>query len=569
MGLRKKYDAKKAIDYIEEFSVSNSQYAKKRDCLGGCFDSYTNNDTYRGTAAEDSKKFIGIGERRLLNETYELNNELLRLYIHAQDSFSTNVDSAPDAKIDTDVLEIIQKDFCNYFNVMDVHGRNIENKASELAGKYGKYGYITCPDYGRAKNVFEEFCGGDDLRSGYLNECAEKLENFDIEECDYVDETGISERIEDCRKRLQLTNGVLNSLKLVSFEIESVDISIKKVLKYLCQTEAGNWLLFMAKRNNGKLHKGSKEGNQQRTVQMYMDMYGYTREEAMLLYKAIGELENAAVAFEDSDEGQTAFVYGTLSALCINYDAKRWRMTTGQPNKETALKYLRLAGLSEKEILDLQVIINLQHGDFTYEQLKKNGIDVYNSTFYGETNTSIVSRAKDKNIDFAHQIVQITAFAYGDSIYEHRKVGIPRWMIDLFNSHASYEFNETMTFYEISFKGDIDSGRYSEADFQSDVDAINIYKRMRKEGYYGQEEWADYYQDISNDSKNRAIEFFENMGDGDIDVGIINTANVIEAETYGSDYIQLTNNTDVDTAKRTFMQWIMSIYEGVEYDFPE
>lgn len=59
------------------------------------------------------------------------------------------------------------------------------------------------------------------------------------------------------------------------------------------------------------------------------------------------------------------------------------------------------------------------------------------------------------------------------------------------------------------------------------------------------------------------------MGEGDVDIGIINTSKVVEAETYGSIYIKEGNETDIDKAKSTFMQWIMSVYQGVEYDFPE
>ena len=44
---------------------------------------------------------------------------------------------------------------------------------------------------------------------------------------------------------------------------------------------------------------------------------------------------------------------------------------------------------------------------------------------------------------------------------------------------------------------------------------------------------------------------------------------VIEAEMYGSINIKEGNETDIDKAKNTFMQWIMSVYQGVEYDFLE
>ena len=59
------------------------------------------------------------------------------------------------------------------------------------------------------------------------------------------------------------------------------------------------------------------------------------------------------------------------------------------------------------------------------------------------------------------------------------------------------------------------------------------------------------------------------MGDGYADIGIINTSDVLEKETFGSDYIIEGNSTDIKTSKSIFMQWLLSIYEGVDYDFPE
>ena len=98
---------------------------------------------------------------------------------------------------------------------------------------------------------------------------------------------------------------------------------------------------------------------------------------------------------------------------------------------------------------------------------------------------------------------------------------------------------------------------------------MNIYNRMIKEQDVGLQAWSDYYNDVENDKRQRAVEFFENMGDGEVDIGIINTSEVIEKETFGSDYIIEGNSTDVKTAKSVFMQWVLSIYEGVDYDFPE
>ena len=175
MQASKKYESKKVIEYIDELSLGNSRYEQKMNALEGCFDAYVGNDTYSGSAAEASKKFIDISERRLLKETYELNNELLDLYEHSQESFSRNVDSDIDAKIDTDTIDLIQRDFQRYYEPLNEHGRNIERKASELSMKYGKYGNITCPSYDGARKSFTKFCGGNELGTGYLFDSAMKL----------------------------------------------------------------------------------------------------------------------------------------------------------------------------------------------------------------------------------------------------------------------------------------------------------------------------------------------------------------------------------------------------------
>ena len=59
------------------------------------------------------------------------------------------------------------------------------------------------------------------------------------------------------------------------------------------------------------------------------------------------------------------------------------------------------------------------------------------------------------------------------------------------------------------------------------------------------------------------------MGDGDEQIGIINTRDVIEEPSMGSSYIQIDASKDIDYSKSVFMQWILSTYEGVEYEFPE
>ena len=156
------------------------------------------------------------------------------------------------------------------------------------------------------------------------------------------------------------------------------------------------------------------------------------------------------------------------------------------------------------------------------------------------------SRAKEIN-DFSHTTIQMAAFAHGDDMYINGNVHPIRLLVDYFNSPIEKNYlSHTITRYEISFKGDIDSGRWSESDFNSDIDAINIYERMINDGDISLDAWGEYYEDVDSDSKVRASEFFKNMGDGDEQIGIINTRDVIEEPSMGSSYIQIDASKDND-----------------------
>ena len=296
--------------------------------------------------------------------------------------------------------------------------------------------------------------------------------------------------------------------------------------------------------------------------------YGFTEEEALLLYEAIEKLGKSC-GYERDSAAYINYVYGTLSALCISYDATRWRMTAATPNLFQAKNRLYVAGFNSQQILDLQVLINLQHGDFSDETLMKNEIDITKSTFCNETHADMMARCADQNNDFSHQTIQITAFACLDMMLEEDYILPGPWAVALFNSS---DFQHSYTKYEISFKGDIDSGRYSEADFQSDVDAINIYSRIRNDNESSLNKiWTEYYREIELGNTNRAKEFFRNLGDGEEDIGIIELDHILQKETFGSTYIQNGNNMskeDIDKANSIFVQWVFSEYYGFEYEFP-
>lgn len=298
-------------------------------------------------------------------------------------------------------------------------------------------------------------------------------------------------------------------------------------------------------------------------------MYGFTEEEAILLYDAIEKLGESC----DYEKGSAAYinyVYGTLSTLCISYDAIRWRMTAETPKLFQAKNRLYVAGFNSQQILDLQVLINLQHADFFYSDLMEANIDVTKSTFCNETHSAMMARCADPNNDFAHQTIQITELACEDMLTKEGGLLLEPWAIGLFNS---FDFQNSYTRYEINFKGDIDSGRYSKADFQSGIDAINIYSRMRNDNEASLNHvWAEYYREVELGNTNRATEFFSNLGNGEENIGILELDNILKKETYGSEYIQRGNNMskeDIKIIRSIFIRWIFSEYYGYEYEFPE
>lgn len=368
-------------------------------------------------------------------------------------------------------------------------------------------------------------------------------------------------------------NKVMTELKNTLIAISKLYESAEKAI--ICGSILINKSALLNKYNSGSNdynaniinRKLDEYGITTEDIECLENNYGLTEEEAILLARTINLLGESC-PFEKNSPAYINYIYGTLSTLCISYDAKRWRATTGQPHLWQAKNRLYFAGLSKQDILDLQVIINLQHGDFSYDTLKENGIDIENSHFPDETFTKMQNRCIDPNNDFAHQAVQITAFAQGDMMYEDGYFSFSRYCIDLFNSN---DFLYSYTDYEISFKGDIDSGRYSESDFQSDVDAVNIYNRMKNnESNSVHTIWSDYYSQVRDGSTNRAKEFCASFGDGEPDIGLIAVNDLLNTQTFGSIYIQDGKSEESQTtAKQTFMQWLLAEYCDMEYDFPE
>ena len=91
---------------------------------------------------------------------------------------------------------------------------------------------------------------------------------------------------------------------------------------------------------------------------------------------------------------------------------------------------------------------------------------------------------------------------------------------------------------EISYKGDIDSGNYDDADYNSDLDAINTYNRMMKANKNDIFKVLTQYNfGVKYNTINRVSEFYKIHGYGNYDQGKIAVERIVNTDTIAKRYI--------------------------------
>lgn len=193
------------------------------------------------------------------------------------------------------------------------------------------------------------------------------------------------------------------------------------------------------------------------------------------------------------------------------YVATRWQALCQTEDWKTTKKLLQQYGLSLTEINHLRKAISVQH------VLASQGEDPTTTT---------------NKLDLSHEAVQIACFTEQPSKTLQRSVlhKVSHYIINLGQEHA-----------EISYKGDIDSGRLDSADVFSDIDAINMYQRMMKTSSQNVfDVSANYHRDINSGKINRVDEFYKNnsLGTNNKTIGKQNVKVKIGACTPGSMWIK-------------------------------
>lgn len=256
--------------------------------------------------------------------------------------------------------------------------------------------------------------------------------------------------------------------------------------------------------------------------------YGLDNESANALYNLQqGILKKANK--EGWDNQKVIYEYNRLLASFVpdNYVSTRWEAICGTEDKAERDKLCKKYGISDKEIAILEVSIKKQHAD------------------------------ESQSKDLAHEAVQLAAFTEKSWGLNPKNNGVHT---------LSHIANGGLEHEEISFKGDVDSGRYSDSDFNSDLDAINYYHRATAEGVDRSSIFnisSDYNTGVKSNSINRVKEFYDNYDYPGVVFGIGQkdgeevVEEILDTETPGSHHIskQYTEQ-EKDQHKKDFLDYL-------------
>lgn len=216
------YDAEKTNNFISTLQHEQHKYAVKADALYNALNRYCNNDTFVGESADTTKRYIHLVWKKYVENIDTLHKSIYKQYCDMADTFSKTVDSSPKARIKIPVLKKVRSDYRQMYDSLEYHGRNIMRIAQDLQDKFGKYGEVTQPNYHRAMDVFDEFCG----TGGFLDKCIKKMVEFDDYCANAIDKSGLKDRADNAVDRLFNSKYALSSMTVYDPSVEKTTVTM-------------------------------------------------------------------------------------------------------------------------------------------------------------------------------------------------------------------------------------------------------------------------------------------------------------------------------------------------------
>lgn len=181
----KSFDSQKVIEYLDCLDSQGNSFMIKADNLRNAYNTFIDNETFDGDAADAAKRLLNEVEIQLLDDVVESQKYLMQLYLHMLGTFQEKVDSSDYARISIPILEVIHDEYYEKYKQYKEHASNITEIARIAQLRYGDIYPITQPDSTVVENAFEDLIGVN-YNKGHINKCIEKFEDFDDEEIIYA-----------------------------------------------------------------------------------------------------------------------------------------------------------------------------------------------------------------------------------------------------------------------------------------------------------------------------------------------------------------------------------------------
>lgn len=217
------YDAEKTNNFISTLQHEQHKYAVKADALYNALNRYCNNDTFVGESADTTKRYIHLVWKKYIENIDTLHKSIYKQYCDMADTFSKTVDSSPKARIKIPVLKKVRSDYRKMYDSLEYHGRNIMRIAQDLQDRFGKYGEVTQPNYHRAMDVFDEFCG----TGGFLDKCIKKMVEFDDYCANTIDKSGLQDQADNAVDRLFNSKYALSGMTVYDPSVEKTTVTME------------------------------------------------------------------------------------------------------------------------------------------------------------------------------------------------------------------------------------------------------------------------------------------------------------------------------------------------------
>ena len=212
-----RFDAEKFDRFIDCLAHDIDRYTADAKILENGYGKYYHNATYVGKAASASKEFIDRKQFGKFHvESKEVQKELFYKCTDVRDMFREQVDASPKARIDSETLELIKRDYRDFYDELEHEGYDIECLAREIENEFGEFGEVTQPNFRMAMEVCDEFCG----HGGFMDKCIRKFENFNEDARQHMKRSMIKEHSYNLQKDIKATASSLEGMTVFKTEVE-------------------------------------------------------------------------------------------------------------------------------------------------------------------------------------------------------------------------------------------------------------------------------------------------------------------------------------------------------------